>query len=448
MKRFLAAPLALLLFALPALAEIRLGGSIHSDGTEVQVDLAFDSQQRIKNIGSYRDGLGMCVMSSIEMCARWANLEQLRGLRNWCAQQPGGAYPAKVDRQLKEFCSARKIPLPDYVQYEGGDLDVLRAVLKTGRMVAVTYAGSDGVRYSHSIAHMVCLVHLCDRYAVILDNNGIGETELLWMSPDEFRIRWIANGGGWAVFFAANPPPPPPRSLSAPPRLSRAPTVMPPASDPLPWPEVTPLENFGVETHQIGRYGFETFTSAGYQISREEALAVLGPQLTDDSRLLRLTAIGLPDDTAAILRDLDKAPELAELRGRLVVQAYPPEHWSLRCGFWTQGRAVVYVQLPDGRVLHRQDDYAGPENLALALRRADPNYQPAKDRDLRVSPLGGSPDLVTVGVSACGGGCLAVILWRLLPVLIALIPKSRSNEIETLLKELVERLPPPAKPPE
>ena len=44
----------------------------------------------------------MCVMSSLEMAARWANLEQLRGLRDWCAQQPGGAYPAEVDKQLPQ----------------------------------------------------------------------------------------------------------------------------------------------------------------------------------------------------------------------------------------------------------------------------------------------------------------------------------------------------------
>jgi hypothetical protein len=35
-------------------------------------------------------------------------------------------------------------------------------------------------------------------------------------------------------------------------------------------------------------------------------------------------------------------------------------------------------------VLHRQDDYSdGAAGLATALRKADPNYSPAEDRDAR-----------------------------------------------------------------
>ncbi len=178
----------------------RLGGPVAPDGTEVQIDLPID--QRIRNIGSHRDGAGMCVMSSIEMAARWAGLEQMRGLRDWCAQQPGGAYPAKVDRQLKEFCQAKGIECPPYLQYEGRDPQIIVSLLESGRMPAVTYTR----------AHMVCMVLLNEKYGTFLDNNRIGDNELVWMSPQEAVGVWAQGGNGWAFGWLTPPPPPPPRS--------------------------------------------------------------------------------------------------------------------------------------------------------------------------------------------------------------------------------------------
>src|SRR5262249_6727012 len=92
----------LLVLASPAsVGQVRVGGPLAPDGTtEVQCDLP--ASERIRNIGSRVDGAGMCVMSSITMAACWGALEEMRGLRDWCAQQPGGGYPAKVDRQLRE----------------------------------------------------------------------------------------------------------------------------------------------------------------------------------------------------------------------------------------------------------------------------------------------------------------------------------------------------------
>ena len=74
------------------------------------------------------------------MAARWSNLEELRGLRDWCAKQPGGAYPAKVDRQLAEFCRARGLVCPTYVQEEGAPLEAVRAVLASGRSAPRDFA--------------------------------------------------------------------------------------------------------------------------------------------------------------------------------------------------------------------------------------------------------------------------------------------------------------------
>jgi hypothetical protein len=54
-------------------------------------------------------------------------------------------------------------------------------------------------------------------------------------------------------------------------------------------------------------------------------------------------------------------------------------------GFRTDGRPTIYVQDAAGRVLHRQDDYDGAEQLAGALRRPGP-YDPATDPDRRKKP--------------------------------------------------------------
>lgn len=192
------------------LETISLGGKIAPDNqTEIQID--FPLSEHIKNIGSKVDGAGMCVMSSIEMAARWSNMERLRGLRDWCAQEPGGGYPEKVDRQIEKY--AKKVlnsEKPDYIQYEGKDSQILKTALETGRFPAVTYSGRDRVRYSGSIAHMVCLAHLDDKWAAIWDNNGT-PGELIWMTPQEFMTRWTDGSSGWAFIWISPPPPPLPR---------------------------------------------------------------------------------------------------------------------------------------------------------------------------------------------------------------------------------------------
>lgn len=197
-----------LLMALAGVAagKVSVGGPTSPDGkTEVACDLPVD--QRIRNIGSHADGAGMCVASSWEMSMRYQGLDTMRGFRDWCAKSPGGGYPEKLDRQVRQFCQEKGVPVPDYVQYEGRDPAVLRTALKTGRLASVTYGGRDGVRYKGPIAHMVCLAHFDDQWACVLDNNAVGENELLWMSPDDFVQRWADQGGGWAVVFLAPPPP-------------------------------------------------------------------------------------------------------------------------------------------------------------------------------------------------------------------------------------------------
>lgn len=125
----------------------------------------------------------------------------------------------------------------------------------------------------------------------------------------------------------------------------------------------------------------------GREVSENEAIAALaGDTLSDDSERLRLTIIGSDEDRRRVLNDLANHEKFHDWAERLHVQAYRPEHWAVaNTGFVTGGHPTIYLQSPNGHVLHRQDEYRGPERLVEALRRADPNYRPERDPDLNKS---------------------------------------------------------------
>lgn len=178
-------------------------------GEELSADLPGGEQ--LKNVGSRKDGLGMCVMSSIEMAARWQGLEALRGLRDWCAREGGGAYPSKVDDQLKRFCAAQGVPLPRYVQAEtGSPEEILELLDRTRRLACITYG--TGERYAgRTIAHMTCCPKFSGRYGVCLDNNFPGDQSYEWMARAELlrRIKHPA-GRAWVFAWLDGAPPLPP----------------------------------------------------------------------------------------------------------------------------------------------------------------------------------------------------------------------------------------------
>lgn len=205
MKRVVAA-LVVVVLALPLLAQefgkISLGGPVGPDGkTEVACDLPVD--QRTRNVGG-RDGAGLCVFTSVQNSARYQNESRLVNFQADMRKEPGGGYPSKLDTMIARY--GKGTP---YLQYEGGDPAILEAALATGRMPGITYDGRDP-HYRGTIAHMVNLVYLDKNIACCLDNNFIGEQELVWMSRDEFLSRWRGNGGGWAVVLLSPPPPPVP----------------------------------------------------------------------------------------------------------------------------------------------------------------------------------------------------------------------------------------------
>jgi hypothetical protein len=189
------------------------------ESEELAVD--FPTSQHMQNIASR--GLGMCVMTSIEMAARWAGLEQYRGLRDWCAnQEAGGANPQKVDRQLAAYCRAKNLPAPQYLQYEGPDPGpILDLCAKTGRLACITYGQSpryiDGRNPTGQIAHMTCCPHVSGQWGVCLDNNFIGgvnrEHLFEWMPREELIRRMKYPGDrAWVFVWLAPSPPPAPRN--------------------------------------------------------------------------------------------------------------------------------------------------------------------------------------------------------------------------------------------
>lgn len=175
-------------------------GPVH-DGVEITIDLP--SEEHVKNFGAPDDNLGLCVFASMTMGARWHNVRPLKDVIK--KLRKGGGWPGKVDQVFKQYA-----PGLDYVQYEGVDPAILDKAMAESRMCHVTYGY--GERYKmQTIYHMVNLVHLDDKWAVVLDNNFPGTYE--WMSRPEFLKRWAHPGGqGWAYVMLAPPAPPVPHN--------------------------------------------------------------------------------------------------------------------------------------------------------------------------------------------------------------------------------------------
>jgi len=211
MKRIAVLLLALCCVA-PLLGAAKVGGKLSPDGVEVQCDLP-GSQQKA-NISSR--GLGCCVFRSIDHAARWCGEESLYGFPEWLVSKgiPGGGYPQKVDDLIPKIAADRGLPVPQYIQVEGRDIEILKTALDSGRMVSVTYSYSATGRYNgRRIYHMVNAVHGDDKWFAILDNNFPGENAYEWNDIPSFQRTYSpGNENGWAVILLKHGPPPPPRN--------------------------------------------------------------------------------------------------------------------------------------------------------------------------------------------------------------------------------------------
>jgi hypothetical protein len=203
-----------LILAFPALAQ----ESLPPIGPQVD----YPASEWFPNIGHRLDGAGMCVFTSIEFSARWSNLEEFRGFRDWCANHTsanpqfrgGGGYPEKVDYLLTEYCKAKKIREPRFYQYQGSDPAVLDKVMQRGQMACVTLFSSK--RYPQPrIYHMVCCIHCDKKVMALLDNNqmkGEGIPPIEVAGREETLRRIKLNGEYWAFWWDAPGPPPCPKN--------------------------------------------------------------------------------------------------------------------------------------------------------------------------------------------------------------------------------------------
>lgn len=189
-------------------AGARVGGNIAPNGNEIQVDLP--AQHHLRNAGG-SDTKGLCVFTSLDMAARWANVRALIGFRDWMKRYPGGGYPEKVDRKIAEICKERGLAKPRYIQVEGADLELIKLATKCGRMVCSTYDRSPTGRYGgRRIYHMVNIAHATDAWFAVLDNNSPGTDKYEWMTPAEFTRVCASGGKPWIVILLEPGPPPSP----------------------------------------------------------------------------------------------------------------------------------------------------------------------------------------------------------------------------------------------
>ena len=145
--------------------------------------------------------------------------------------------------------------------------------------------------------------------------------------------------------------------------------------------------NYGLDLDKINRG--KSYSVNGQLASREDALDAVAGKLIDDSGKMFLTVIGSKEDCAAVQRDIDTAPALKGVRDHVHLKCYQPnDPMVAKSGFVVTGKPTIYMQAPgsSGKVLHRQDEYRGPDALAEVVRKVDPNYKPGSDPDAN-SPL-------------------------------------------------------------
>lgn len=182
-------------------------GPVQTDGTEVQLDLP--QEFHLRNRGG-SDGAGLCVFASIKHAAIWQSVHPLDHIFEFMFSRPGGGWPEKVDKMIHLLCREKNVPVPDYLQVTGQDIEILKLAAKTGRLPCVTYSFSPSGRYGgRRIAHMVNLLHADDKWFVVLDNNFPKSYE--WMTPAEFS-RSYGGRSGWSVILLDSGPPPVPEN--------------------------------------------------------------------------------------------------------------------------------------------------------------------------------------------------------------------------------------------
>lgn len=153
----------------------------------------------------------------------------------------------------------------------------------------------------------------------------------------------------------------------------------------------------------------ETVSIGGKATSIDTALAALGQTVPAYSKMGRIVVVSADQAVRdQVLRDFREDAALAEFQGRVLVDAYPPDHWHLEPfalgrnpDFQRTGFALL-VQAPPGP--HGRSKpyalwtYPGAKALAAALRRPGPDYDPSRIDRLPLFPF--SPGEIQLGLVA------------------------------------------------
>lgn len=132
-------------------------------------------------------GSGSCVHASMVMLFNWQGRPDLGAY--WQQQMHSGEKPEGLARKMDSIGVA-------WAGVTNGDVGFLEWAVRTRRGCGVTVQGG---------SHMVCLVHLDEVRAGILDNNSPGK--IRWTSRDAFLREWLSSGYRWAVTPVYDPPP-------------------------------------------------------------------------------------------------------------------------------------------------------------------------------------------------------------------------------------------------
>ncbi len=173
-------------------------------------------------------------------------------------------------------------------------------------------------------------------------------------------------------------------------------------------------QNFGVDTEKVGQHG-AGYSLNGRGISRAAAYQAAAKGIPDDAGKLRVTVIGVEADRKKF--ETDWTAKAGELQARCLLWSVPPDHWSLKDNesgavFKADGKPTVYLCAPDGKVLHRQDDWRDAGDVEV-LRKAVKAYDASKDPDLRrpPAPPAPSPDSPGLPAGALVGGAAILLLF-------------------------------------
>lgn len=182
---------SLLSLILTGCVEVQLGDTTPATPTPVVTPAEYPvvnlprSLRQQNWLGSLNEG--SCVHASMIMLFRWQGENEMADF--WRRNHGNGEYATRLASKLDK-AGVR------FAYTTDGDVDFLDQACQTRRGCGVVVMGG---------RHMVCLVHLDEHRAGLLDNNDINR--IIWVPRSQFIKEWKYSGG-WAVTPVYSPAPP------------------------------------------------------------------------------------------------------------------------------------------------------------------------------------------------------------------------------------------------